>query len=61
MLAAQLTAHPETLYQLLGGQLPGEGEGGEGGEEGDLGFPGATQIQVTQEEHAAIERVCSSV
>jgi len=54
MLAAQLTAHPETLYQLLGGQLPGEGEGGD---DGDMGFPGATQIQVTQEEHAAIERL----
>lgn len=50
MLAAQLTTHPEALYQLLGGELSGE-------EEGDAGPPGSTQIQVTQEEHAAIQRL----
>ncbi|KAF8325218.1 uncharacterized protein EI90DRAFT_3000080 [Cantharellus anzutake] len=58
MLAAQLTAHPEDLFQLLGGTLPGDGDGDDGeGDDHVPGFPGATQIHVTPEEHAAIERL----
>lgn len=48
-LSAMITANPEAFLQLLA-----EGEGEEG--EGALP-PGATRIQVTEEERAAIERL----
>lgn len=50
-LAAQLANHPEMLLQILGGEGLGEGmeDDGEGG--------GATVINVTPEEDAAIQRV----
>ena len=50
-LAQALAANPEALINLLGG---GSGEGGEG-EEG--GLPGVQVVNITPEEHAAIERV----
>jgi UV excision repair protein RAD23 len=49
-LAEQLNAHPEMLYQLFGGVTPGDLQG-----EGEGGPPFA--IHVTEEEHAAIQRV----
>jgi len=60
-LAQQLASNPEMLYQLLGGEGAGGGAGGmdwEGGEGGAGGGPpGSTAVQVTEEEHAAIERL----
>lgn len=64
-LAQQMVQHPEMIFQLLGGEPGGEmgdlgalgGLGGEG-EEGAGGLPPGT-IQVTEEEHAAIQRVSS--
>jgi UV excision repair protein RAD23 len=48
-LGEHIRQHPETLLQLLGGELPI-------GEEGEGGIPPGA-IQVTEEEHAAIQRV----
>lgn len=48
-LGEHISQHPETLFQLLGGELP-SGEDAEGAIP-----PGA--IQVTEEEHQAIQRV----
>lgn len=57
-MAAQLASQPELLYQLLGGVGPGGAGGfdGEGEGEGEGGIPPGA-IQVTEEEHAAIQRV----
>jgi UV excision repair protein RAD23 len=51
-LGEHIAQHPETLLQLLGGELPG------GDAEGGAIPPGA--IQVTAEEHQAIQRVRAS-
>lgn len=53
-LAEQLASQPELLYQLLGGVGAGGAGGFEG--EGEGGIPPGA-IQVTEEEHAAIQRV----
>ncbi|KAI0045902.1 UV excision repair protein Rad23 [Auriscalpium vulgare] len=49
-LAEVIAQNPEALFQLLGG---GDGDFGE---EGDIP-PGAQVVSITQEEHAAIERL----
>lgn len=62
-IAQQMVQNPELIFQLLGGE-PGA-EGGDLGALGGLGAEGAEgegqlppgAIQVTEEEHAAIQRV----
>jgi UV excision repair protein RAD23 len=56
-LVTALNQNPGLLMQLLGGE-GGEGEGEEWEGEGGALPPGAHAINVTQEEMAAIERVC---
>ena len=62
-VAQYLASNPEAFLQLLGqlggdGGLDDDGEGGEAGA-GAGGVPGRHLVQVTPEEQAAIERVCS--
>lgn len=52
-LAQVLAQNPDALFQLLGG---GPGEGGMEDDEGPIP-PGATVINITPEEQAAIQRV----
>ncbi|KAF8313147.1 UV excision repair protein Rad23 [Clavulina sp. PMI_390] len=63
-LAQQMVSNPEMLFQLLGGEPGGEGAdnlaaalGGMGGGEGEEGALPPGHIQVTEEEHAAIQRL----
>jgi UV excision repair protein RAD23 len=55
-LAQMFAQNPEALLQLLGNN-----EGGFEGEDGENLPPGAHIVHVSEEERAAIERVCFSV
>jgi UV excision repair protein RAD23 len=59
-LAAAVTANPELLFQILGGQADAEGDDAmEGDAQGGIP-PGAHVIELTQNERAAVERVSAA-